>query len=175
MSLFSRFSEEAKRALALAATEAVDLGYAFIGTEHLLLGILATGGRVASILSKVGITLQDARDAVETRSPKGPSWDQRDARMLSKLGIDLAQVKSKVEEEFGEGSLRIPAGRPPFTPRSRRTLETALQLADAAGSDEFQVEHIALALLEDPDGMAARVMSEKAPNAGALKSALDTP
>lgn len=92
MSLFSRFSEEAKRALALAETEAVDLGYAFIGTEHLLLGILATGGRVASILNKVGITLQDARDAVETRSPKGPSWDQRDARMLSKLGIDLAQV-----------------------------------------------------------------------------------
>lgn len=172
MSLFSRFSKDAERAVALAESEAVDLGYAFIGSEHLLLGVLAGGGRVASIMADLGITLDGMRDAVVAKSPKGPSWDQRDARMLSKFGIDLSQVKTKVEEEFGEGSLEIPPGRPPFTPRSKRTLESAVELADSAGSTQVLMEHIFLALLEDPEGMAAQIIREKVPDAGVLRSAL---
>lgn len=172
MSLLSRFSEEAMGTLTLAESEAIGLGYAFIGSEHLLLGALAGGGRVTSILAESGMTLEAMREAVAAKSPKGPYSEKRDEHLLKTLGIELSQVKTAVEEEFGPGALQVPPGRPPFTPRSKRTLEFALRLADTAGSNEVSTEHIVLALLEDREGMAARIISEKVPDPSVLKSSL---
>jgi ATP-dependent Clp protease ATP-binding subunit ClpC len=63
--MFERFTERARQVVVLAQDEARALGHAYIGTEHLLLGLLreqdGIGGRA---LGSLGFTLEAARDAV---------------------------------------------------------------------------------------------------------------
>lgn len=60
-----RFARSSKKALELALREAIHLGDGFIGTEHLLLGLVRTDDRVvAGTLSAFEITLGDLRAAV---------------------------------------------------------------------------------------------------------------
>jgi ATP-dependent Clp protease ATP-binding subunit ClpA len=63
---FSRFNERAKRVLALAQAEAMGLKHNYIGTEHLLLGLLSEGDNLAAqVLTSLGVDLAKARTAVE--------------------------------------------------------------------------------------------------------------
>ena len=62
MAMFSRFTERGQRALVAAQKEAAQLGRNYVGTEHLLLGILADPGNAAEALG--GITLDSARQEV---------------------------------------------------------------------------------------------------------------
>src|SRR5205823_2724115 len=56
------FTERVRRALAEAREVAADLGHSYVGTEHLLLGLLAEGkGVAAGVLQSSGITLDRAR------------------------------------------------------------------------------------------------------------------
>jgi ATP-dependent Clp protease ATP-binding subunit ClpA len=67
-SMFERFTEEARRATALASQEARQLGHDLIGTEHLLLGLLALGtGAAFDVLIELEVTLDDARRKVSER------------------------------------------------------------------------------------------------------------
>ena len=71
------FSAETKRVLQYTAEEADLLGHTTIGTEHLLLGLLREQGSVAaSILSRHGLTLWHAREAIPQLLKEGsaPSW-----------------------------------------------------------------------------------------------------
>jgi len=65
--MFERFADEARRATALASEEARQLGHDFIGTEHLLLGLLAAEGAACEVLSDLEVTLDDARQKVSQR------------------------------------------------------------------------------------------------------------
>ncbi len=66
--MFERFAEGARRATALASQEARELGHDFIGTEHLLLGLLMLGeGTAFSVLTELDVTLDDARRKVSER------------------------------------------------------------------------------------------------------------
>jgi len=57
-----QFTQRAKNALRNASTMAVSLGHNFVGTEHLLLGLLAYGEGVGpDILAASGVTLEHAR------------------------------------------------------------------------------------------------------------------
>ena len=63
--MFERFSDEARDVLVGARAEARDLGHDFLGTEHLLLGILRQpDGPAAAALARAGATGQAARDGV---------------------------------------------------------------------------------------------------------------
>jgi len=62
MAMFSRFTERGQRALVAAQKEAAQMGRNYVGTEHLLLGILADPGNAAGALQ--GITLDSARNEV---------------------------------------------------------------------------------------------------------------
>jgi hypothetical protein len=63
---FSRFSDRARLVVVLAQDEARRLGHNYIGTEHLLLGLLVEGeGIGARALQGAGITLDTARAGVE--------------------------------------------------------------------------------------------------------------
>ena len=59
------FEKPAKKALELGLREAIRLGDGYIGTEHLLLGLLWPGGAAHTILDACGVTLADMRAAVE--------------------------------------------------------------------------------------------------------------
>jgi ATP-dependent Clp protease ATP-binding subunit ClpA len=64
-SMFERFTDEARRTVVLAQDEARLLQHNYIGTEHLLLGLLAMGkGVAADVLGSVGVTLDDVRGQV---------------------------------------------------------------------------------------------------------------
>lgn len=63
--MFERFTDEARRVLVLAQDEARLLEHGFIGTEHLLLGILHHGkGPAPEALTALGVTLEAARAQV---------------------------------------------------------------------------------------------------------------
>ena len=58
--------EGSRKVLALAQEEAVHLNHAYVGTEHLLLGLLwARYGIAARVLSRLGVDLSKTRSAVE--------------------------------------------------------------------------------------------------------------
>ena len=63
--MFERFTDEARRVVVLAQEEARLLGHDYIGTEHILLGLLHVDGGVAfRALRSVGVSLGEAREAV---------------------------------------------------------------------------------------------------------------
>ena len=62
MAFFSRFTERAQRALVAAQKEAAGLGRSYVGTEHLLLGVLADPGAADAVLS--GVRLDDVRQEI---------------------------------------------------------------------------------------------------------------
>ena len=71
---FDRFNDRAKRVLALAQDEAIRLNHNYIGTEHLLLGLIREGeGVAAQVLTTLNIDLSKVRTAVEFIIGRGPS------------------------------------------------------------------------------------------------------
>ena len=69
MAFFSRFTERAQRALVAAQKEAAGLGRSYVGTEHLLLGVLADPGAADAVLG--GIRLDDVRQEIVTLLGRG--------------------------------------------------------------------------------------------------------
>ena len=62
MAMFGRFTEKAQKAILLSQEEAKGLKHNYVGTEHLLLGLIAEGEGVgAKSLKEFGVTLEKAR------------------------------------------------------------------------------------------------------------------
>ena len=69
---FDQFTERARNVLSLAQEEAQRLRHHFIGTEHLLLGLVREGEGVAGkVLISLGVDLEKVRKAVEDRLGRG--------------------------------------------------------------------------------------------------------
>lgn len=74
MAMFGRFTEKAQRAILLAQEEAKRLKHNYVGTEHLLLGLIAQKNGVAALaLMEFGVELENARKEVEKAVGKGES------------------------------------------------------------------------------------------------------
>ena len=74
MSMDDNFSPRVKDVIAYSKEEALRLGHDFIGTEHLLLGLLRDGsGKAINILSSLDIDLEHLRRKVEILSPANPN------------------------------------------------------------------------------------------------------
>ena len=75
--MFERFTERARQVVWLAQEEARDLKHDYIGTEHILLGLLREGNGVASkVLDSLGITVEGTRDQVTKFSAPGATVHQ---------------------------------------------------------------------------------------------------
>jgi len=91
-SRFERFSERARRVLSLAQEEAQRFNHGYIGTEHILLGLIReSDGVAARILSNLGVELSKVRAAVEFIIGKGD-------RPVSSENIGLTPRAKKVIE-----------------------------------------------------------------------------
>jgi ATP-dependent Clp protease ATP-binding subunit ClpA len=91
--MFERFTDKARRSLVLAQVEAQNLNHHFIGTEHILLGLLAEGSGVAGVtLSELGLTLERVREVVgETiGQPSGESRGRPPFTPRAKKVLELA-------------------------------------------------------------------------------------
>src|SRR5437588_4473453 len=72
--MFERFTDRARRVVVLAQEEARMLGHNYIGTEHLLLGLIHEGGGIAAkALESLGIELRVVRAQVEDVIGRGQS------------------------------------------------------------------------------------------------------
>jgi ATP-dependent Clp protease ATP-binding subunit ClpC len=79
---FDKFTERARRVLSFAQEEAQRFQHNYIGTEHLLLGLVREGeGVAAQVLLKLGVELQKVRDAVEFIIGRG------DRIVLGQIGL----------------------------------------------------------------------------------------
>ncbi|MGB3188354.1 MAG: ATP-dependent Clp protease ATP-binding subunit [Limnoraphis sp.] len=79
------------------------------------------------------------------------------AKLLSDRGVTLEDGRREVESIIGRGSGFIPA-EIPFTPRAKRVFEGSLQEARQLGNNYIGPEHILLGLLQDEEGVAAKVL-----------------
>jgi ATP-dependent Clp protease ATP-binding subunit ClpA len=162
--MFERFSDEARQAVALAQQEAAELRHGWIGTEHLLLGVLRADGGGARLLNDLGVELASVRDDVVRMIGRGEEDIDRDA--LATLGIDLDAVRERVESAFGAGALSRRGGcrggtfggHIPFTPRAKKALELTLREGIALGARDLRAEHLVLGLLREGDGVAAQLL-----------------
>ncbi len=73
MPAFNRFTERARRVILLAKEEAKKLNHDYIGTEHILLGLVKEGEGVASaVLTSLGLDVENIRAEVEKLVQPGP-------------------------------------------------------------------------------------------------------
>src|SRR4030043_141192 len=92
-SRFEKFSERARRVLTIAQEEARNLNHSYIGTEHILLGLVREDeGVAARVLTNLGIGLSKVRSAVEFIIGRGekPGSGETGLTPRAKKGIALA-------------------------------------------------------------------------------------
>jgi ATP-dependent Clp protease ATP-binding subunit ClpA len=160
--MFARFTHQAKEAMVLAQEESARLRYPWLGTEHLLLGLLRQPGTApTNVLEGLGITRASVeRELIRTLGqPSGEEvLGEEDERALRTLGIDLQEVRARVEEAFGPGALeRARAGRCgwPMMPRLKESLE---QAAREAGRGPIETDHLLLGMLNVRGALAVETL-----------------
>jgi ATP-dependent Clp protease ATP-binding subunit ClpA len=162
---FERFSEKARTVVVLAQQQARERGDATIDTGHLLRALYAVPDNLAVlVLEGFSVRRADVEADLDRRSPPTGTGTP-DADALAALGIDLDEVRRRVEEAFGPGALdrvRRPRGRRwgghiPFAKGSKKALELALREAVGLGHNYIGTEHMLLGLLRG-EGVAQDVL-----------------
>ncbi len=126
--MLEKFTDRARKVINLARQEAERLGHEFIGTEHILLGLVKEGsGVAANVLENLGVDLEKIRLEVEK------------------------YVSSPGETISASSSL-------PFTPKAKKVLELAMEEARNLEHNYIGTEHLLLGVLREQDGMAAQVL-----------------
>jgi ATP-dependent Clp protease ATP-binding subunit ClpA len=149
------FTPRAKKVLELSLREALQLHHHYIGTEHILLGLIREDKGVAAQIMREHGDLLAIRAAVLDRVPAGDEEDKdglagatgallRRARLLRRFGGSRED-----EEEAGVANVQA-------TPATDATLVEAARLA---GDAPVGSHHLLLAALADPDSAAARTLA----------------
>jgi DNA-binding XRE family transcriptional regulator/Uma2 family endonuclease len=118
--MFRRFTEKAVKSIMLAQEESRRLGHNFVGTEFILLGLIAENtGLAAKVLKAASITLEDARREVENIIGRGQGEDQIEIPFTpkAKMVLDYARQEARQlrlnyigTEHLLLGTLRVPDG-----------------------------------------------------------------
>ena len=182
--MFERLTSEARTVVELAEGEARSLHHGYIGTEHLLLGLLGEEhGIAARALRRAGVSAEAVRADVQRRLSDalvpGP-----DADALRSIGIDVEHVRARIEGSFGPGALeRARIGRCrqgalrrpiPFSRRSKKVMELSLREALRLRHEHIGTEHILLALLREGEGLATQILADSGIPANDLRHAVLT-
>jgi ATP-dependent Clp protease ATP-binding subunit ClpA len=170
--MFERFTQDARQIVVRAQEEARTLHHSFIGTEHLLLGLLGGQGDPARLaLSASGLEL----GRVRARFAELIGDAELDSEALAVFGIDLEQVRRATEASFGPGALDAqhrrpePHGHIPFTRRAKKVLELSLREATRLGHDSIGTGHLLLGMIRDGDGLAVKLMLDSGVELDALR------
>ncbi len=125
----AKFTERARKVLSLAQEEAQRFNHNYIGTEHILLGLVR-----------------------EVREGDGVA-----AKVLSNLGVELNKVRGAVEFIIGR-DYHIVLSEVGLTPRSKRVIELAIDESRRLSHHYVGTEHLLLGLVREGDGIAAGVL-----------------
>jgi len=127
---FERFTKRAQTVLALAQEEAQRLDHQYMGTEHLLLGILREGeGIGARVLQEAGCDFERVRQMVRDQVGRGSTGQTVQGEM-------------------------------PLTPRLKKVLQLATEEATRLDHEYVGTEHLVLGLLHEGEGVAGRLLSD---------------
>jgi ATP-dependent Clp protease ATP-binding subunit ClpA len=153
--MFERFTHEARAVVVEAQAECRRRHDRAIGPEHLLLGLWFDADNPAvRVLEQLGLHRDELRDQLPRSLP------DRDA--LRALGIDIDEVRRRIEAAFGPGALESTAagcrGAVPFTPTGKQALELALRAALELGHRSIGPAHVLLGIVRVGDGDVARVL-----------------
>ena len=179
--MFERFTDKARAVVIAAKTKAQERGDEQIRPAHLLYALAASPGVAARALTALGV---DAAAVERGLGPAGTAGGARgdaaladetddDADALASIGIDLDEIKRRIEENFGPGALgRVPlapkgplnwtGGRLPLNEQGKLTLALSFREARAMHHNYIGTEHMLLGLLRVaeryPHGEFAAVM-----------------
>ena len=178
--MFERFTDPARRVVVLAQEDARERGADRIGSEHLLLALCRAGDtRAAVLLAARGVTRAVVEDDLRGLRPR----DLPDRDALASVGIDLDEVRDRVEETFGPGALENTraAGRRrerrwghiPFDSGAKKVLELALREAVRRGDRTIGSEHVLLGMLHRETGRAAPILHARGLTLDGIRAALD--
>jgi ATP-dependent Clp protease ATP-binding subunit ClpA len=196
--MFERFTHAAREVVVQSQFEAREMGHSPIGTQHLLLALVADeNGSVARALREQGVDEVSVREAILSRlggraatTDPLPDADDEDAAALKAIGIDIEQVRRAVEENFGPDALRLPrreeeprrglfgrlrgssGGHIPFSPRSKKVLELSLREAIRLHHNFIAPEHIMLGVMREGEGMGALILAEARVDPATLRAEL---
>ncbi|MFQ5550280.1 MAG: ATP-dependent Clp protease ATP-binding subunit [Gemmatimonadales bacterium] len=124
------FTDRVRKVLQMAREEASRLHHEYVGTEHILLGLIREGeGVAAAVLTNLNVDLDDIQQKIEETVKKGkaPAPD----------GPDL-----------------------PYTSRAKKVLELAMSEARELNHSYVGTEHLLLGLLREEKGIAAQVLTD---------------
>ena len=128
---FHKFTHRARTVLTLAQEEAQRFQHNYIGTEHILLGLLREGeGLAAKVLTTMDISLSEARSKVEAIIGRGSQ------------------------------SRHVPKGEIGLTPRAKKVIELAVDEARRLNHHYVGTEHLLLGLIREGEGVAAGVLED---------------
>src|SRR5579871_6510000 len=124
--MYERFTDRARKVMQLANQEAQRFNHEYIGTEHVLLGLVKEGsGVAANVLKNLDIDLRKIRLEVEKIVQHGPGGEQ------------------------------VHTGPMPHTPRTKKVIECAVEEARNFGHQYVGTEHLLLGLLRESEGVGA--------------------
>ena len=127
--MYERFTDRARKVMQLANQEAQRFNHEYIGTEHILLGLVKEGsGVAANVLKNLDIDLRKIRLEVEKIVQHGPGGEQ------------------------------VVMGRLPHTPRAKKVIEYSVEEARNLNHNYVGTEHLLLGLLREQEGVAAQVL-----------------
>jgi ATP-dependent Clp protease ATP-binding subunit ClpA len=155
------FTPRAKKTLELSLREALQLNHNYIGTEHILLGVIREGDGVGAQIIKEHADLLAVRSAVLDVVPPGPAQAARGRHWLRRV-VGVVSGGHAEPEEATE--LRT-------TPAADTSLNEAARLA---GPDPVGSHHLLLAALADPDTAAARALAALGVDLDQAREALRT-
>jgi ATP-dependent Clp protease ATP-binding subunit ClpA len=159
--MLERFTEHARTAVLDAKAIASRRGDAEVGSLHLL-SALTTGDSVAArVLADLGVDTAAVDRVLGPGGASLPGGDEADAEALQAIGIDLDEIRRRIEDSFGEGALRrVPQarrgpfswnGRSPMTDEAKMTLAASLREAQGLHHGYIGSEHLLLGLLRTAD------------------------
>jgi ATP-dependent Clp protease ATP-binding subunit ClpC len=125
--MFDKFTNRAKQVIKLAKKEAQKLNHNYLGTEHILLGLLKLGQGIA-------------------------------VNVLKNLGVDYETILAEVETVVGFGPEIQIYGDPTLTGKVKKVFEYANDEASSLNHNYVGTEHLLLALIRQPDGIAAQIL-----------------
>ena len=127
--MYERFTDRARKVMQLANQEAQRFNHEYIGTEHILLGLVKEGtGTAAHVLKNLKVEHRMIRLEVEKIVQHGPGGEQ------------------------------VTTGRLPHTPRTKKSIEYAIMEARDLDHNYVGTEHLLLGLLREEEGVAAQVL-----------------
>ena len=170
--MFEKFTNLAKRSITLSQDEAITLGHDFIGTEHMLLGLVRVPESIAGqILGEQGVTADRVRaQALRLLEAAGVSANggREATEALAVIGIDVEEIRRRADDTFGPGQFKFP--RPGYTRRAKTVLELTLRESTELGHDYIGTEHLLLAMLAEGEGVGVQVLGGLGVDPAALRT-----